>query len=62
MNLPKVVFGTSSLGNLYVALPEKVKCALVEAYLKAVNGAAFFDTAGKYGAGLALESLGKCLQ
>jgi D-threo-aldose 1-dehydrogenase len=41
MNLPKVVFGTSSLGNLYVVLPEEVKCALVEAYLKAVNGAVF---------------------
>ena len=62
MNPPKVVFGTSSLGNLYVALPEAVKCAIVEAYIKAVQGVAFFDTAGKYGAGLALESLGKCLR
>lgn len=62
MNLPKVVFGTSSLGNLFVALPDAVKCAIVEAYIKAVHGVAFFDTAGKYGAGLALESLGICLR
>ncbi|MEO7215434.1 aldo/keto reductase [Mucilaginibacter sp.] len=61
MSFPKVIFGTSGLGNLYVAMPDDVKCAIVEAYIKASNGSPFFDTAGKYGAGLALESIAKCL-
>lgn len=63
ITLPKVVLGTSSLGNLYVALPYNIKLAIVSAYINACKntGPAFFDTAGKYGAGLALESLGQCL-
>lgn len=59
--LPPVIFGTSSLGNLYHAVDYQVKLEIVKACLAAVKPVAFFDTAGKYGAGLALESLGKCL-
>lgn len=64
LNLPKVILGTSCLGNLYVALPYEIKCAIVSAYIKGSNPdePVFFDTAGKYGAGLALECLGKCLR
>lgn len=64
MNLPEIVFGTSGLGNLYVAMPDDVKCAVVEQCIKATKGGnkPTFDSAGKYGAGLALESLGKCLK
>lgn len=64
MNLPEVIFGTSGLGNLYVVMPDAVKCAIVEEYVKAIKGRAlpFLDTAGKYGAGLALESIGNCLR
>jgi len=61
INLPKVIFGTSGLGNLYVALPEDVKLAIVSECLAYSDGPAVFDSAGKYGAGLALESLGQCL-
>jgi D-threo-aldose 1-dehydrogenase len=62
IHLPKVIFGTSSLGNLYVALDMADKCAVVKECIQHSAKPAVFDTAGKYGAGLALESLGKCLQ
>ncbi|WP_183557540.1 aldo/keto reductase [Mucilaginibacter sp. SP1R1] len=60
--LPKVIFGTSGLGNLYVAQSDADKCAIVEACINNSEKPAVFDSAGKYGAGLALESLGKCLK
>ncbi|WP_412467960.1 aldo/keto reductase [Pedobacter sp. KLB.chiD] len=59
--LPPVIFGTSSLGNLYQAVDYGVKLEIVKACLASSKPVAFFDSAGKYGAGLALESLGKCL-
>ena len=62
IRLPKVIFGTSGLGNLYVALSEEDKCALVKECIQHSTKPAVFDTAGKYGAGLSLESLGKCLK
>ncbi|WP_184543176.1 aldo/keto reductase [Mucilaginibacter sp. FT3.2] len=61
INLPSVVFGTSSLGNLYVALSDEIKLNIVKECISHTNGQVVFDSAGKYGAGLALESLGKCL-
>jgi D-threo-aldose 1-dehydrogenase len=61
VNLPKVIFGTSGLGNLYVALNDAQKCAIVKECVQHSAKPAVFDTAGKYGAGLALEALGKCL-
>ncbi|MBV7529629.1 aldo/keto reductase [Chitinophaga sp. sic0106] len=62
MQLPKVVFGNSALGNLYQALSQEDKNAIVGACLQQVNQPAVFDTAGKYGAGLALEALGTALR
>lgn len=62
VQLPKVIFGTSGLGNLYVALHDDVKCAIVAECVKHSQQPAVFDSAGKYGAGLALESLGGCLK
>jgi len=62
VDLPRVVFGTSGLGNLFVALPEQEKLNIVSECLRLSNGKAVFDSAGKYGAGLALETLGKCLE
>jgi len=64
MNLPKFIFGTSCLGNLYIETPKEVKRALIREYLNVdkEQGISFFDCAGKYGAGLALESLGECLK
>ncbi|MFD2582359.1 aldo/keto reductase [Pedobacter vanadiisoli] len=60
--LPPVIFGTSSLGNLYQAVDYSVKLEVVKACVASSKPVAFFDSAGKYGAGLALESLGKCLR
>jgi len=62
LKLPPVVFGTSGLGNLYVALDEDVKTRIVEACVQHSGGQVIFDSAGKYGAGLALESLGRALK
>ncbi|HEX8024045.1 aldo/keto reductase [Mucilaginibacter sp.] len=62
INLPKVIFGTSGLGNLYVALSDDVKCAIVAESIRHSPKPAVFDSAGKYGAGLALESLGSALE
>lgn len=62
LDLPRVIFGTGSLGNLFVALDEESKCEIIKECLRLSDGAIFFDSAGKYGAGLALEVLGKCLK
>ena len=61
-DLPTVIFGTSGLGNLFVALNDDIKKAIVSECLLHSNEKLIFDSAGKYGAGLALESLGKCLK
>lgn len=60
--LPPVIFGTSGLGNLFEAYDDDLKYTIVRECLRVSNGRAFFDSAGKYGAGLALEVLGKCLR
>jgi D-threo-aldose 1-dehydrogenase len=62
IKLPPVVFGTSGLGNLFVALDEDAKTRIVEACIQESGGRVIFDSAGKYGAGLALESLGRALK
>jgi D-threo-aldose 1-dehydrogenase len=46
IKLPKVVVGTSGLGNLYVALPEADKCAIVGEWIKYSGKPAVFDSAG----------------
>jgi D-threo-aldose 1-dehydrogenase len=60
--LPTVTFGTSGLGNLFVALEDDAKCRIIEECYRLSGGTVVFDSAGKYGAGLALEVLGKCLK
>ncbi len=62
LTVPPVIFGTSSLGNLYRALPFEAKRAIVGECLARVSRPAVFDSAGKYGAGLALEVLGGALR
>jgi D-threo-aldose 1-dehydrogenase len=61
VGLPPVVFGTSALGNLYTALSDDTKLEIVSQCFEYVPKPVVFDSAGKYGAGLALEMLGKCL-
>jgi D-threo-aldose 1-dehydrogenase len=62
LEMPPVIFGTSGLGNLFVALSDEVKQEIVKECIAHTKGKLVFDSAGKYGAGLALESLGKCLK
>src|SRR5476651_2420199 len=62
LDMPPVIFGTSVLGNLFVALNEDIKLEIVKEYIKHSIGMPVFDSAGKYGAGLALEPLGKSLK
>jgi D-threo-aldose 1-dehydrogenase len=60
LKLPQIIFGTSALGNLYQAHNYDTKLAIVHECVKNLSQPVF-DSAGKYGAGLALEMLGKCL-
>lgn len=60
--LPRVIFGTSSLGNLFTTLGDEAKLAIIRECIACQPGVVVFDSAGKYGAGLALESLGNCLR
>ncbi len=61
LNVPLVVYGTSYLGNLYTAIPFNEKLALMEKWFECTEKPVFIDSAGKYGAGLALEIIGKGL-
>ena len=49
--MPKIIFGTSSLGNLFVELDSAVKKQLVQAAVEGSPDMPLFDSAGKYGAG-----------
>jgi D-threo-aldose 1-dehydrogenase len=62
VTVPRVIFGTSCLGNLYEALPEETKLATVRAMFRHCPAPVALDSAGKYGAGLALEVIGRCLR
>ncbi len=62
IQLPPVVFGTSGLGNIYEAIPYERKLAIVRECVTHSPGIPVFDSAGKYGAGLSLEVLGRCLE
>jgi D-threo-aldose 1-dehydrogenase len=59
--VPSVVYGTSYLGNLYTALSYENKLALMQKWFECTEKPVVIDTAGKYGAGLALEIIGKGL-
>lgn len=60
--LPEVIYGTSGLGNLFTAHDMAHKKAVVAQCIRHAKSIPVFDTAGKYGAGLALQSLGECLR
>jgi D-threo-aldose 1-dehydrogenase len=61
IKIPRIIFGTSALGNLYSSLSYDTKNGIVRECLDNVPNPVVFDTAGKYGAGLALEMLGRIL-
>ena len=62
LTIPPIVFGTSGLGNLFVTLGETLKYNVTRECINLSDGMDVFDSAGKYGAGLALETLGRCLK
>ncbi len=62
LTVPPIIFGTSCLGNLYEALPYKTKLECVRQMLAHVPPPLVLDSAGKYGAGLSLETIGNCLR
>src|SRR5690606_24472323 len=61
IRVPPITFGTSALGNLYIELDPNIKFRIVEESLIHSQPITVFDSAGKYGAGLALEALGTAL-
>jgi len=60
--IPSITFGTSCLGNLYRELEWDAKLGIVREWFNCVACPIFADSAGKYGAGLALEEMGKALK
>ncbi len=62
ISCPPVIYGTSFLGNLYRELSENEKLALMAEWFKVSDGHVLIDSAGKYGAGLALEVIGRGLE
>jgi D-threo-aldose 1-dehydrogenase len=60
--IPPIIFGTSCLGNLYEVVPDETKLAIVSEILRCSPLPAVLDSAGKYGAGLALEAIGNSLR
>lgn len=61
LSLPKVVFGSSALGNIFEVVPDETKLRIAENWIRHQSGPVI-DSAGKYGAGLSLESIGQCLK
>jgi len=62
VEMPPVVFGTSCLGNLYKELPWETKLGILREIFTHSPEGVVLDSAGKYGAGLALEIIGKGLR
>jgi len=60
--VPPIIFGTSCLGNLYETLPEQTKLDIIKEMFRHVAPPVVLDSAGKYGAGLALEVIGRGLK
>ncbi len=61
LDVPRVIFGTATLGNLFVDLPEETKLEISRQWFE-TGDTVVVDTAGKYGAGLALEVIGNNLR
>ena len=62
VDVPRVIFGTSALGNLYAIPSDETKRDILGAITATLGPHAVLDTAGKYGAGLALECIGRGLR
>jgi D-threo-aldose 1-dehydrogenase len=62
LTVPPVVFGSAILGNLFQVTPYEAKLESIREIFKYIEKPIAIDTAGKYGAGLSLEVLGRCLR
>jgi D-threo-aldose 1-dehydrogenase len=62
LDVPPIVFGTSCLGNLYRAMSPEDKLQSIGAMIQHVPPPVMLDSAGKYGAGMALETIGNGLR
>ena len=55
----RLLFGATSLGNLFRVVEDSEKAAIVEACVRSGIQPVIIDSAGKYGAGLSLEVIGR---
>lgn len=62
VEVPPLVFGATSLGNLFKEVPAGEKAAIVESWFDAGLPRVVIDSAGKYGAGMSLEVIGQELE
>jgi len=61
LTTPEVIFGTAIFGNLFRVTPYEAKLATIAEMFKYIDKPVVIDSAGKYGAGLALEVIGDIL-
>ena len=59
IRIPPIVFGATSLGNLFRAVEPEEKSRIVEQWVRQVQSPVVIDSAGKYGAGMSLEVIGR---
>jgi D-threo-aldose 1-dehydrogenase len=62
LTIPSIIYGTSFMGNLYQELTWETKLEIMKKWFEVSVTSPMIDTAGKYGAGLALEVIGKGLK
>ena len=62
LSVPPVVFGATVLGNLFVAMNDDEKRELIRQWFAQMPKPIAIDSAGKYGAGLSLEVIGRELK
>lgn len=62
IRLPKLIFGATSLGNLFQQPSDEEKRAIIQAWIDSGSMPIVIDSAGKYGAGLSLEVIGRELK
>ncbi|MEM7559569.1 MAG: aldo/keto reductase [Planctomycetota bacterium] len=59
LQVPPLFFGATSLGNLFREVEDEEKAAIVDAWASSRLAPFVVDSAGKYGAGLSLEVIGR---
>lgn len=62
LKIPQVVFGSTALGNLFGVIPDETKLEIMRQIFNQMPKPVAIDSAGKYGAGLALEVIGQTLR